>query len=63
MFKIEHPATNCLEAYMLKRVKGLILDQLIPFNLIIDWELAHQFFIKNMNIYWSKKYFPTRFKK
>ena len=56
MFKIEHPATNCLEAYIVKKSKvDLILDQLIPFNLIIDWELAHQFFIKNMNIYWSKK--------
>ena len=47
MFKIEHPATNCLEAYIVKKSKvDLILDQLIPFNLIIDWELAHQFFIK-----------------
>ncbi len=56
MFKIDHPATNCLEAYVVKKSKvDLILDELIPFNLISDWELAHQFFIKNMNIYWSKK--------
>ena len=24
-------------------------------NLVIDWELAYQFYIKDMNIHWSKK--------
>tara|TARA_B100001029_G_C15022341_1_gene431375 strand:- start:572 stop:1273 length:702 start_codon:yes stop_codon:yes gene_type:complete len=56
IFKMEHPATNCLEAYIIKKSSvNKILEDLIPINLVIDWELAHQFFIKNLNIYWSKK--------
>ena len=52
---MNHPATNCLEAYIVKKssIKD-ILDGLIPINLVIDWELAYQFYLKNLNIYWSK---------
>tara|TARA_B100001996_G_scaffold373288_1_gene350619 strand:- start:770 stop:1468 length:699 start_codon:yes stop_codon:yes gene_type:complete len=56
IFKIKHPATNCLEAYIVKKSSiNKILEDLIPINLVIDWELAYQFFLKNLNIYWSKK--------
>lgn len=56
IFKMDHPATNCLEAYIVKKSSvAKILDGLIPINLVIDWELAYQFYEKNMNIYWSKK--------
>ena len=51
-----HPATNCLEAYIVKKSSVItILDELTPINLVIDWELAYQFYKKKMNIYWSKK--------
>lgn len=54
--KMEHPATNCLEAYIIKKSRvNLILEGLVPINLVIDWELAYQFYKQNMNIYWSKK--------
>ena len=56
IFKMKHPATNCLEAYIVKKSSvNKILEDLIPINLVIDWELAYQFFIKNLNIFWSKK--------
>ena len=55
-FKMPHPATNCLEAYVVKKSSVItILDELTPINLVIDWELAYQFYKKKMNIYWSKK--------
>jgi len=56
ILKMDHPATNCLEAYIIKKSRvNLILEGLIPINLVIDWELAYQFYKQNMNIYWSKK--------
>ena len=56
IFKMDHPATNCLEAYIVKKSKvNLMLEELIPINLVIDWELAYQFYKQDMNIYWSKK--------
>ena len=56
IYKIKHPATNCLEAYIVKKeCVDQILDGLLPINLVIDWELAFQFFIKNLNIFWTKK--------
>ena len=56
IFKMQHQATNCLEAYIVKKSSvQKILDELTPINLVIDWELAYQFYKKNMNIYWSKK--------
>lgn len=55
IFKMNHPATNCLEAYIIKKESiSKILEDLIPINLVIDWELAFQFFKKEMKIYWSK---------
>ena len=55
-FKVKHPATNCLEAYIVKKsVVQKILKGLLPVTMACDWEFAYQFYIKNMNIYWSKK--------
>tara|TARA_Y100000992_G_C21274079_1_gene498843 strand:+ start:1459 stop:2151 length:693 start_codon:yes stop_codon:yes gene_type:complete len=55
LFKIKHPATNCLEAYILKKDSAKeIYENLLPINLVIDWELAYQFYELKMNIYWSK---------
>ncbi len=56
IYKIKHPATNCLEAYIVKKsCVDEILNDLLPINLVIDWELAYQFYIKKLNIFWSKK--------
>lgn len=56
IFKMSHPATNCLEAYIVKKnTTKTILDQLTPINLAIDWELAYQFYKKDMKIFWTKK--------
>ena len=53
---MKHPATNCLEAYIIKKESiDKINEDLIPINLVIDWELAFQFFKKEMKIYWSKE--------
>ena len=57
--KIKHPATNCAEAYILKKdVAKKIYESIIPFQLVSDWELAYQFYLLNMNIYW---YIPPIF--
>jgi len=54
--KIEHPATNTTDALIVnKNCIDLLLQDLTPMNLVIDWELAYQFYIKDMNIHWSKK--------
>ena len=51
--KIEHPATNCLEAYVIKKdAASKILSSIVPFNLVSDWEIAYQFYKHNMNVYW-----------
>jgi glycosyl transferase family 25 len=51
--KIKHPATNCAEAYILKKdTAKKIYESIIPFNLVSDWELAYQFYKLNMNVYW-----------
>ena len=43
--KVGHPATNCLEAYIIKKETAKkIVDSILPFNLVIDWELAYQFY-------------------
>lgn len=55
-FKIQHPATNCLDSYIIKKDSiDKILNNLIPINMIIDWELAYQFYKMDLNIHWTKK--------
>ena len=54
--KVSHPATNCLEAYIIKKeIARKIVDSILPFNLVIDWELAYQFYKLDLNIHWIKK--------
>tara|TARA_R110000868_G_scaffold27089_1_gene103493 strand:+ start:4433 stop:5110 length:678 start_codon:yes stop_codon:yes gene_type:complete len=53
--EMDHPATNCAEAYLLKKKSAKrILNSIIPFQLVSDWELAYQFYKLNMHIYWTK---------
>jgi GR25 family glycosyltransferase involved in LPS biosynthesis len=54
LFKIKHPATNCADAYILKKSAAQkIYNNILPFQLAFDWELAYQFYYLNMNVYWS----------
>ena len=51
--KVSHPATNCAEAYIIKRSAAKkILETILPFNLAYDWELAYQFYVNNLDVYW-----------
>jgi GR25 family glycosyltransferase involved in LPS biosynthesis len=52
-FLVDHPATNCAEAYLIKKEAAQsIRDSVYPFNLISDWELAYQFSKFNHQVYW-----------
>lgn len=53
LYKAEHPATNCAEAYVInKNTAKIIYDTIIPFQQISDWELACNFYLNNLDIYW-----------
>jgi len=57
--KINHPTTNCAEAYLIKKSSAKqIYDSIVPFQLVSDWELAYHFYKLNMNVYW---YIPPIF--
>lgn len=52
--KAKHPATNCAEAYIVKKESAKkVYNSIIPFNITSDWELAYQFYKLDMNVYWS----------
>jgi|TARA_R100000008_G_scaffold86135_1_gene78054 GR25 family glycosyltransferase involved in LPS biosynthesis len=52
-FLVGHPATNCAEAYLIKKKTAkAIIDSVYPFNLISDWELAYQFYKLDHKVYW-----------
>jgi GR25 family glycosyltransferase involved in LPS biosynthesis len=54
IYKANHPATNCAEAYILKKSSAQkIYENIIPFQLPFDWELAYVFYKLKMNIYWA----------
>lgn len=52
--QVDHPVTNCAEAYLIRKESARkILETIIPFQLVSDWELAYQFYKLNMNVYWT----------
>lgn len=52
-YLINHPATNCAEAYILKpEIAKKIYDSAIPFQLVSDWEIAYQLYKINAKTYW-----------
>ena len=54
--KINHPASNTTDAIIIKKDSvAKLMENLIPINLVHDWELAYQFYIQDMEIHWSKK--------
>jgi GR25 family glycosyltransferase involved in LPS biosynthesis len=53
IFKIDHPASNCAEAYIMnKNSARKIYNRILPFQQISDWELACCFWIEDIDVYW-----------
>ena len=56
----QHPASNCAEAYMVKKdAAQILLNELSTFNLSYDWELAYKMYKRNLNVRWL---FPPLFR-
>jgi GR25 family glycosyltransferase involved in LPS biosynthesis len=52
-YLVNHPATNCAEAYMLRpEIAKKIYDSAIPFQLVSDWEIAYQLHKIDAKTYW-----------
>ena len=59
MLNIDHPATNCAEAYFIKKeAASKIYKKIIPFNMAYDWELAYQIYRLDLKVKW---FFPPIF--
>ena len=56
----EHPASNCAEAYILKKdVAKKLFKQMKKFHLSYDWELGYQMYKADLNVRW---YYPSLFR-
>ena len=52
-FLMDHPATNCAEAYLIKKdTAKQVYEEAKPFHLISDWELAYQLYALKTKVYW-----------
>lgn len=52
-FNVDHPATNCAEAYFIKKKAATkIYKNILPFNMISDWELAYQIKHLDLKVKW-----------
>ena len=52
-FLMNHPATNCAEAYLLKpQIASKIYESAVPFQLVSDWEIAYQLYKFDAKTYW-----------
>jgi|ETNvirenome_6_85_1030632.scaffolds.fasta_scaffold07983_4 GR25 family glycosyltransferase involved in LPS biosynthesis len=52
-FLVGHPATNCAEAYLIKKdAADKVFRGASPFHLISDWELAYQLYNMDAKVYW-----------
>lgn len=50
-----HPATRCTGAMVVKKEAcKKLLDTMIPFHMVIDWELNYQLCLHNFNVYWAE---------
>lgn len=53
VFLMNHPASRCTEAILFKKSAAeKILSTIKPFCLMIDWEMAYQYSLHNLNVYW-----------
>lgn len=49
----DHPASRCADSIVLKKSTVCDLAKTwFPFHLISDWELGHQHYLHNHNVYW-----------
>ena len=52
-YKAPNPATRCLDSYLLSQKAAIkIMETIIPFQLVSDWEIAYHLYIHNLNTYW-----------
>lgn len=52
-YLMNHPASRCAEAILVKKSAAQkIAKTMKPFVLAADWELAYQYYINNLNVYW-----------
>jgi len=53
LYRVHHPATNCAEAFVIKKeVAKLVYKTILPFQQISDWEMACNFDMNNIDICW-----------
>lgn len=53
IYLMPHPATNCAEAYLLKpSIASKIVNSIIPFQNVSDWEIAYQLYLHDAKTYW-----------
>ena len=53
LYEVEHPATNCAESYLIKKnAAKKIFKNMLPFNMISDWELAFQIYDLDLRVKW-----------
>lgn len=53
LIKASAPSSNCTDAYLwTKKAAEKAYKTLMPFQLVIDWELSSCFYKNNMNVYW-----------
>jgi|TARA_B100000214_G_scaffold82643_1_gene56159 GR25 family glycosyltransferase involved in LPS biosynthesis len=58
--KPTHPASNCAEAYIIKKKSaGLLYESMKEFTLPYDWEMAYKMFELDFKVRW---YYPPLFK-
>lgn len=52
-YKMKHPASRCAEAVLVSKNSAKLMSETIkPFYMAADWELAYQYFLHNLNVYW-----------
>ena len=52
-YKASNPATRCLDSYLLSQKAAIkIMETIIPFQLVSDWELAYHLYKHELNTYW-----------
>jgi len=53
LYKKNHPATRCLDSYLVSQSAAKkICSTIKPFQLGADWEVAYHLYLHDMNVYW-----------
>jgi GR25 family glycosyltransferase involved in LPS biosynthesis len=52
-YHMNHPSSRCAEAILIKKSAAQkIIKTMKPFLMAADWELAYQYYINDLNVYW-----------